>query len=198
MTTPFLFSPRSIIPPFLLLSSLSLSILLYLFRPCELLKMAWPNPFRRPDALTRTAFGYSFQLTEHHLTPDQMDPMKQSFDLLGEKALERLDIESPTPPSALPRNSIRDEVKSALSSHGTSEQPPEGKRDLYVLLRQNAFKDEVLGQLWVEVNTVPSWVCWNQIARGQDCFYRYGGPALTGLAFQSLLGGMVKLFGPLN
>ena len=127
-----------------------------------------------------------------------MDPMKQSYDLLGEKALERLDIVSPPPRLALPRSSIRDEVKPALSSHGTSEQPPEGKRDLYVLLRQNAFNDEVLGQLWVEVNTVPSWVCWDQIARGQDCFYRYGGPMLTGLAFQSLLGGMVKLLGPLN
>lgn len=34
-------------------------------------------------------------------------------------------------------------------------------------------------------------VDWEQIARGQDVFYRYGGPALTGLCFQSLLGGMV-------
>lgn len=31
---------------------------------------------------------------------------------------------------------------------------------------------------------------WDQIARGQDVFYRYGGANLTGLAYQSLLGGM--------
>jgi hypothetical protein len=37
---------------------------------------------------------------------------------------------------------------------------------------------------------VPDWVDWAQIERGQDVFYRYGGACLTGLAYQSLLGGM--------
>lgn len=138
--------------------------------------MFWSNPFRKIDAHTRTAFGYTFQLTENHLTPDQMDSMKQSYDMLGQKALERLDSISPPLCSALPRNSIRDKAKLALNFPGTGEEPPDGKRDLYVLLQQNAFNDEALGQLWAEVNTVPSWVCWDQIARGQDCFYRYGGP----------------------
>lgn len=133
--------------------------------------MFWP--FLRPDADTRTSFGYIFQLTDHHLTPDQMHPMKQSYDTLGEKAWEKLD---------------------SLNSHGTGQNPLKGKRDLYVLLRQNVSNDKSLGQLWSEVNTVPSWVCWDQIARGQDCFYRYGGPVLNGLAFQSLLGGMVRSF----
>ena len=160
--------------------------------------MFWPNLFRKADANTRDAFGYIFQLTERHLTPDQMDFMKQSYDLLGEKALERLDIISPPPRSRLPSNSIKDKAKVPVNSHTTGKQSSEGKRDLYILLRQNALDDEVLGQLWAEVNAVPSWVCWDQIARGQDCFYRYGGPVLTGLAFQSLLGGMVKLCGPLN
>ena len=136
--------------------------------------MSWPNPFRRSDAHTRTSFGYTFQLTEHHLTPGQMDPMKQSYDMLGEKALKRLDSISPAHGSALPRNSTRDEVKSGLESHGKTEQVPENKGDLYVLLRDNALSDEALGLLWAEVNTVPSWVCWDQIARGQQCFYRYG------------------------
>lgn len=158
--------------------------------------MSWPNPFRRSDAQTRTAFGYTFQLTKHHLSPNQMEPMKQSYDILGEQALERLDILSPPLRSTFPRNSIGDEANP--DRHDTGEQPREGKRDLYILLRHNAPGDEVLGRLWAEVNTVPSWVCWDQISRGQDCFYRYGGPVLNGLAFQSLLGGMVKLFGPLN
>ncbi|KAL9122650.1 MAG: hypothetical protein Q9175_008374, partial [Cornicularia normoerica] len=88
--------------------------------------------------------------------------------MLGQKALERLDSISPPLCSALPRNSIRDKAKLALNFPGTGEEPPDGKRDLYVLLQQNAFNDEALGQLWAEVNTVPSWVCWDQIARGQD------------------------------
>ena len=121
-----------------------------------------------------------------------MDPMKQSYDMLGEKALERLHTISAPARPALARNSIQDEAKPASNAHHADEQLLEGKRDFYVLLRENAFNDETLGRLWAEVNTVPSWVCWDQIARGQDCFYRYGGPILNGLAFQSLLGGMVQ------
>lgn len=118
--------------------------------------------------------------------------MKQAYDMLGEKALERLNVISPAPHSAVPRDSSRDEAKSGLNSHGKGEHPLGNKGDLYALLRENALNDEALGLLWAEVNTVPSWVCWDQIARGQDCLFRYGGPVLTGLAFQSLLGGMVN------
>ena len=63
-------------------------------------------------------------------------------------------------------------------------------RDLYQLLRDHAETDELLKRFWQEVNTVPSWVDWAQIQRGQDVFYRYGGACFTGLAYQSLLGGM--------
>lgn len=146
--------------------------------------MAWPNPFRVRDKHTRTCWGYTFQLTDLHLTREQSDPLKFSYDRLGERAFKRLNDISPPPRSALPSN---------LSKHAEGiaeapEKPP--KRDLYLLLRDHAADDNVLGALWEEVNTVPSWVDWAQIARGQEVFYRYGGPCLTGLAFQSLLGGM--------
>jgi len=201
--------------------------------------MAWPNPFLRKNESTRSAWGYTFQLSSRypelfcpylyrylsrktcsrsnlllrhvsrlifrpkgailtpksssHLTIEQMKPMKHSYDRLGEQALDRLNQLSPPPRAALPRNSVRHSSKNAAAA---TQQPPMPQRDLYILLRDNAYNDEILGQLWSEVNTVPSWVCWEQIARGQDCFYRYGGPALTGLAFQSLLGGMVWSPGP--
>lgn len=64
------------------------------------------------------------------------------------------------------------------------------QRDLYALLEQYHSSDPKLDELWSQVQTVPDWVDWDQIARGQDVFYRYGGPALTGLTYQSLLGGM--------
>ncbi len=154
--------------------------------------MAWPNPFRRRDANTRTAYGYTFQLTENHLTPEQMEPMKYSYDVLGEQALKRLNEISPSPNSALPRNSpSRHSSTNGEKTASTSEKSSEPTRDLYQLLHDNADTDEVLGNFWAEVNTVPPWVDWEQVARGQDVFYRYGGPNLTGLAFQSLLGGMV-------
>lgn len=77
---------------------------------------------------------------------------------------------------------------------GTEKEKKEGlplpRRDLYALLEEHRASDPKLSELWTEVNTVPAWVDWEQIERGQDVFYRYGGPALTGLTFQSLLGGM--------
>ncbi|KAL9627484.1 MAG: hypothetical protein Q9204_006532, partial [Flavoplaca sp. TL-2023a] len=116
--------------------------------------------------------------------------MKTEYDRLGEAALDRLEF------CFSSQASIQQNFQTfnKLAGEGVQQsypQPP--KRDMYVLLREYAPKDEVLGQLWAESNAVPPWVCWEQIERGQQVFYRYGGPALTGLAFQSLLGGMVNI-----
>lgn len=152
--------------------------------------MAWHSLFRTRNDKTHTCWGYTFQLTDDHLTPEAMHPLKFSYDSLGDAALDRLNAISPPPRSALPRNS----GKYSESPGSTASDGPEPnfapRRDLYILLRDNAAEDEVLGTLWRSANTVPPWVDWAQIARGQDVFYRYGGPALVGLAFQSLLGGM--------
>jgi hypothetical protein len=121
--------------------------------------MSWPNPFLRKDENSRYAWGYNFQWTPQHMTPEEMDPLKYSYDVLGEKCLERLDtISPPNPAEQLPRNRSRPIA---------SAKPPV-KRDLYALLRDHASEDETLGQLWDEVNTIPDWVDWDQIARGQD------------------------------
>lgn len=155
--------------------------------------MAVSNPFRRSTPNTRTCWGYTFELTDKHLTPEQCEPLKHSYDVLGEQTLDRLNEISPPPRKDLPRNTsqfsvpprdgeaIRNEEKEATKS------PP---RDLYVILRDHAETDELLQRFWKEVTTVPPWVDWEQIKRGQDVFYRYGGANLTGLAYQSLLGGM--------
>ncbi|TVY56927.1 hypothetical protein LCER1_G001974 [Lachnellula cervina] len=136
--------------------------------------MAIPNPFRRHDAHTRQCWGYTFQWTPEHMTEQEMHPLKFTYDVLGEECLNRLDEISPPVTVELPRNASKEKVN----------------RDLYALLRDNASKDEKLAELWTQVNTIPEWVDWEQIERGQDVFYRYGGVALTALAYQSLLGGM--------
>ncbi|EHY57665.1 hypothetical protein HRR90_002259 [Exophiala dermatitidis] len=127
--------------------------------------MAWPNPFRRRD-----------ENTPH--------PLKYSYDVLGEECYEILNELSPP-------EIAKKEVQN--SEQGDNDKPAPAtkpKRDLYLLLQANVDKDPKLQQLWDEVTTIPDWVDWDQIARGQDVFYRYGGANLTGLAFQSLLGGM--------
>jgi hypothetical protein len=133
--------------------------------------MAWTNPFRRKDENTRYAWGYTFQWTPEHFTKEQMHPLKYSYDVLAEECLDRLDHISPPQSTELPRN------RSRLASKEEGDRGP--KRDLYALLREHASGDEKLNQLWKEINTVPEWVDWDQISRGQDVFYRYGGVALT-------------------
>lgn len=131
--------------------------------------MPWPNPFRKRNENTCTTWGYTFQVTPQHLTKQDTAAMKMSYDTLGEAAWQRLNVLCP------PQQAVS-------GAH---------KRDLFILLRDHALEDEVLQELWTEVNEIPCWVCWEQIERGQEVFYRYSGPALTGLAFQSLFGGMV-------
>jgi hypothetical protein len=105
------------------------------------------------------------------MTAEEMHPLKYSYDVLGEECLNRLDAISPPTTGELPRS------RSRTPGKASAEPPP--KRDLYALLRDHAPEDEKLGELWEEVNTIPDWVDWDQIARGQDVFYRYGGVALT-------------------
>lgn len=142
--------------------------------------------------MVTSCWGYEFEWTDQHLTPEQSEPMKRSYDVLAEECLDRLNEISPPVQKTLPRN---DGDRIALASvPGTEEEKkeplPVPKRDLYALLEENHESDPKLAELWRQVNTVPEWVDWEQIERGQNVFYRYGGPALTGLTFQSLLGGM--------
>lgn len=132
--------------------------------------MAWPNPFRKHDENTRTAWGYTFQLTPDHITPEQMDPLKHSYDVLGEECLNILDALSPP---------LHSSAKTAENEEGKEAAP---KRDLYALLRDNASTEPKLKEMWDEVNTIPDWVDWDQISRGQEVFYRYGGVALTAVS----------------
>lgn len=154
-------------------------------------QMAWQWLFCRKKPGTCTKYGYTFEAGPQHLSKDDTADMKMEFDRLGEMALNRLNVLCP--PQASTRQSFEASKNLAADGVQQSASPQPLKRDLYLLLRDHASQDEVLGQLWAESNAIPSWVCWEQIERGQDVFYRYGGPALTGLAFQSLLGGMVKL-----
>ena len=145
------------------------------------------------------------------MTPEQVEPLKYSYDILGEECLQKLNqISPPLSPVLLRSNSAqlaesiraRHQVRadspmqndpprrqSATQVNDTSN-PTSTERDLYALLKNHHEEDEKLQELWTQIHTVPDWVDWDQLSRGQDVFYRYGGPAIQGLAYQSLLGGM--------
>lgn len=124
------------------------------------------------------------------MTLEQCEPLKSSYDVLAEECLDRLNAISPPQLGSLPRNSNEKLATVPGTTEEKKEPLPVPKRDLYALLEEHHESDPKLDELWREINTVPDWVDWEQINRGQDVFYRYGGPALTGLTFQSLLGGM--------
>lgn len=116
--------------------------------------------------------------------------MKQTYDRLAAEALSILDSIVPWLKTTLPRNTPCNEFVRQDSNLNSKEMPPKSRQDLFGLLKENHSSDATLGRLWTEINTVPSWVDWQQIARGQEVFYLYGGPMFTGLAFQSLLAGV--------
>ena len=119
---------------------------------------------------SRTKWNYTFQWTEKHLSPHEIDPLRYRYDELGAAALEKLQEISA-------QNRERNDTKGSRS-----------RLDLYAVLRDNHESDEVLQRFWSEVHTVPDWVDWAQLARGQKVFYRYAAANLTGFALQGFVG----------
>ena len=96
--------------------------------------------------------------------------MRYEYDELGAAALQKLQ-----------EFSIEDLRKEEKAKN-------RGKVDLYALLRDRYQTDGVLSKFWHELHTVPAWVDWEQIGRGQDFFYRHAVANITGLALQGFVG----------
>jgi hypothetical protein len=119
----------------------------------------------------RAAWGYTFDWTNLHQTKEQLRPQTFQYDVLGSECLERLDrFQTDTSKLKILDRKLNSEQSSA---------PP--RRDLYALLQHHADEDEKLQKLWLQINTIPEWVDWEQLARGQDVFYRYAGPMTIGV-----------------
>lgn len=151
----------------------------------------------------RTVWGYTFDWTSEHQTKEQLRPLTYTYDTLASECLDRLDQISPPPATKPPppqqetQNESPQEAKTQKEkTEEEKAQPPSPKaptsarRDLYALLATHHTTDTTLHTLWSQLHTIPPWVDWSQIARGQAVFYRYGGPAIVSLTFQSLVGGM--------
>jgi ER-bound oxygenase mpaB/B'/Rubber oxygenase, catalytic domain len=121
-------------------------------------------------------------LTPEHKTEEQLYPLRYSCDSIADDALIRL--------QALQTEARKSVVTGDVKGQDNCPFSQPASTDLFTLLQTHHQEDPALGKLWNQVSTTPPWVDWEQIARGQDVFYRYGLATLTGLAFQSLLGGL--------
>ena len=129
-----------------------------------------------------SAWGYTWKWTAEHPTREDIWPLKFKYDELAANAYNRtLEI----------FREQQAEFKSKELAADKSDKPnlPAPKPNVYQILKDNAATDPTLGALWKQVNTVPEWVDWEQLSRGQEAFYRYGVATMVGLAYQSLLGG---------
>lgn len=105
---------------------------------------------------------------QYGVRPQQQDfeGLRFDYDTLASKAFEQL-------------------LKSSTASH-----------DLYVRLAQQNESDPSLKELWDQATSVPPWVDWAQVRRGQLVFNRYIIPIVLGFAFQGFAGEIAAAVGP--
>ncbi|KAF4483613.1 Latex clearing [Fusarium agapanthi] len=120
---------------------------------------------------SRIIGGHRFNWTSGHKTTEELDHYLYSYDKLATDALDRLDLISPPT------------TKGWKCPHGSGP----GQRDIYELLKKHASSDKILGQLWEEVSTIPEWVDWDQIQRGQQVVYQFSGQILFGKQLQHFM-----------
>lgn len=100
-------------------------------------------------------WGYKYEWTDLHMTEEQQMPLRYSYDTLGEDVLAR----------------VKDlQMKKAAENGEAAGKVAPRKTDLYESLKSIALskEDPVVTKFWEDVHTVPEWVDWDQIKRGQD------------------------------
>ena len=103
---------------------------------------------------------HQFTWTEQHIGAATLLKLQSEYDVIGNNTLERLqEIQLQT-----------------------------GQKDLYATLRDNHHSDDVLSAFWAETHTVPEWVDWAQIDRGQRFFYKHMAANFVGFALQGFMG----------
>lgn len=112
---------------------------------------------RKGDSTECHYWDYSFDWTHLHRPENELRPMIQTCDSLADECVQQL-------------NKIP-------ADDGSDNKP--FKKDLYNLLQDHVDEDPKYQELWAQINTVPEWVDWAQIQRGQDVFFRYGLPILN-------------------
>ena len=95
-------------------------------------------------------WGYKFRWTSKHLTEEQLKPLLFTYDTAGAEVLERLHNHRLTIGESVIAASLKKDMYETLESMAKSKE------------------DEIVNKFWKDVHTVPIWVDWDQIKRGQD------------------------------
>lgn len=112
-------------------------------------------------------YGYEVVWGKKHLLPSRLKYLKNSYDKLAHDSLVQLEE--------------WESDDKFLDYYDRLQR--------YAQTNKIVKSDSPVHQLLDQLNTVPEWVDWDQIRRGQDVFYRFAGAMLTGLLYQSLIGG---------
>lgn len=115
----------------------------------------------------RSVRGYDFEWTDKHFTAEELMPLRHQADDLALAVVEKL---------------------LAIVAERTTEKGGVNRPDLYEVLKENYPNDDILRQFWEEAHTVPDWVDWEEIEKGQAFLYRYLAPNITGIVLQGCLG----------
>jgi ribosomal protein S28E/S33 len=119
----------------------------------------------------RTVGNYSFRWTKEHIPKEKTDPLRFEHDELGAATINII-------------QKIHQREREAHKQRGERIEQP----DMFATLKANWHHDETLKEFWTQVNTVPDWVNWEQLERGQDFFYRYALGNIVGFALQGFVG----------
>ena len=128
-----------------------------------------------PDLTSPTyvnKWGYIFRWTPEHIPTGRIAALKTQYDELGSAALDRL---------------LEITTAQTVGKHEKAAAAPR-RPDLYAALQEFHGSDEVLRRFWDQTHSVPSWVDWEQLDRGQKVFNRNIMLVIVGLAFQGFLG----------
>ncbi|KAF9871532.1 putative transcriptional regulator [Colletotrichum karsti] len=125
----------------------------------------------KPNDDVRTVGNYSFRWTKDHIPKEKTEHLRHTYDKIGATAVDRI--------KEIHRQNLAEKPDSAKHL---------SKLDLFAVLEEHHEHDEALGRLWDDVHTVPEWVDWEQLARGQKFFYRYAAANLMGFALQGFVG----------
>jgi hypothetical protein len=101
----------------------------------------------------RTVGNYSFHWTKEHTTKEKTDPLRFEHDELGAATVNII-------------QKIHQRKQEAQKQRGEQIE----RLDMFATLKANRHHNETLEEFWTQVNTVPDWVNWEQLERGQRFF----------------------------